>query len=94
MDNTFVLGQGEGSKLAPTVVEARGIGVVLAPGREQVGDVLGGDTARAKGGMAFRRERVGIESYQRIARVDGAQRVVECEEAREIAEIGDEGCPD
>lgn len=44
--------------------------------------------------MAFGRKRVGVKSYKRVSRVDGAEGVVESEEARQVVEIGDECRPD
>lgn len=94
LDDARVLGQREGRELAPAVVEARVVGVVAALSRQQVGDVLRGDAAGAQGGVAFFGERVGVEGDERVARLDALEGVVQREEAGEVVEVGDEGCPD
>lgn len=94
LDDARVLGEGEGHELAPAVVEARVVGVVPAGSREEVFDALGGDAAGLEGGEAGRGEGVCVEGDEGICGGDGAEGVVEGEEAGEVVEVGDEGCPD
>jgi hypothetical protein len=44
--------------------------------------------------VAGRREGVGVEGDERVFGADGAEGVVEGEEAGEVVEVGDERCPD
>lgn len=94
LDDARVLREGEGNELAPAVVEARVVGVVLAGCREEVFDALGGDAAGLEGGEAGLGEGVCVEGDKRVFGGDGAEGVVEGEEAGEVVEVGDEGCPD
>lgn len=94
LDDAGVLDEGEGGELAPAVVEARVVGVVLGGGGEEVGDALGGDAAGGEGGEARLGEGVGVEGEERVGGSDGAEGVGEREEAREVVEVGDERGPD
>lgn len=47
-----------------------------------------------QGGEAFGREGVCVEGDEGVFGVCGAEGVVEGEEAGEVVEVGDEGCPD
>jgi hypothetical protein len=94
LDDARVFGEGKGHELAPAVVEARVVGVVLAGGREQVFDALGGDAAGLEGGVAGFGEGVCVEGDEGVLGVDVAEGVVEGEEAGEVVEVCDEGCPD
>jgi hypothetical protein len=89
LDNTLVLDETEWSKLAPAVVEAGVVAVVLGHGRQQVGNALGRNAASLEGGMAFSRESVGIESDKRILAAGGLERVVEGQQAREVVCVCD-----
>lgn len=94
LDDARVLGEGEGHELAPAVVEARVVGVVPAGCREEVLDALGGDAAGLEGGEAGVGEGVCVEGDEGVFGGGGAEGVVEGEEAGEVVEVGDEGCPD
>lgn len=94
LDDAGVLDEGEGHELAPAVVEARVVGVVLAVGGEDVVDALGGDAAGLEGVVAGLGEGVCVEGDEGVFGVGGAEGVVEGEEAGEVGEVGDEGCPD
>lgn len=77
LNNAVILDKAEWSELAPTVVEARVVAVVLGHGRQQVGNALGRDAASLESGMAFGRERVGVEGDERVLAAGGLERVVE-----------------
>jgi len=84
LNDTLILSQTEGSKLAPAIVEARVVAVVLGHGRQQVGNTLGRNAASLESGMALGRECVGVESDKRVLAAGSFQRVVESQQAREI----------
>lgn len=82
LDDAVVLGQAEGGQLAPAVVEARVVAVVLGRlGGQQVLDLLVGDPAGVEGGEALGREGVGVEGHQRVRRLVLLERVVQGEQA-------------
>lgn len=82
LDDAVVLGQAEGGELAPAVVEARVVAVVLGRlGGQQVLDLLVGDAAGVQGGEALGREGVGVEGHQRVCRLVLLERVVQGEQA-------------
>lgn len=94
LDDAGVLGQGKRGELGPAVIEARVVGVVAGLGGEEVGDALGGDAAGGEGGAPLLGELVGHEGDEGVFGVDLAEGVVEGEEAWEVGQVGDEGCPD
>lgn len=94
LDDAGVLGQREGRELGPAVVEARVVGVVLGHLGEQVRHMLPGDAAGGERGVAFRREGVGGEGDERVLGADEPEGVLKSEEARQVVEVRDEGCPD
>lgn len=66
LDDAGVLSQREGHELAPAVVEARVVGVVLAVGGEDVVDALGGDAAEFEGVVAGLGEGVCVEGDEGV----------------------------
>lgn len=52
------------------------------------------DATGFKGGMAFGRKGVGIESYEGIFRAMNFEGVVESEEPRKVSRVRYESCPD
>lgn len=66
LDDAGVLSQREGHELAPAVVEARVVGVVLSVGGEDVVDALGGDAAEFEGVVAGLGEGVCVEGDEGV----------------------------
>jgi hypothetical protein len=66
LDDAVILLEGEGRQLAPAVVEARVVCVVLGDLGQQVGDVLLGNAAGIEGGVALCGEGVGVEGDERV----------------------------
>lgn len=96
LDYAVVLGEGKGGELGKCLEEARVGGEVeggTGGGREVV-DMLDGDVAGGEGGEAGRGEAVGVEGEKGVGGFDVEEGLVEGEEAREVVEVGDEGCPD
>lgn len=89
LDDAFIFDKTERSKLAPAVIEARVVAVVLGQGRQQVGNALGRNAASFKSSMTFGRERVGVEGDERVLAAGGLERVVESQQAREIVGVCD-----
>lgn len=94
LDDALVLGQREGRQLAPAVVEARVVAVVLALCRQQVLDALRRDAARLERRQPRLGERVGVEGDQGVFRLLLLQGEVERDQAREVGIVGDQGRPD
>jgi len=51
------------------------------------------NAATVEGGVSFWGKGVGVEYKKRIARLAPLERVIECEKAREIGSVGEEGGP-
>lgn len=92
--HTVIFGQREWRKLAPAVVEARVVCVVLVHLRKQIRDILLRDAAPVECLMPFLRERVCVERDKRVLGALLLQAVVEREEAAEVGGIGDQSSPD
>lgn len=95
LDDAVILGQAEGGQLAPAVVEARVVGVVLGRlGGEQVFDLLVGDAAGVEGVNAFLGEGLCVQGYERVGGFVLLEGVVQGEKTGEVFCVCDEGCPD
>ena len=93
LDDAVILLEGEGRQLAPAVVEARVVCVVLGDLGQQVGDVLLRNAAGVEGGVALGGERVGVEGDERVLGAGLLEAVVEGEQASEVGRVCDQRRP-
>lgn len=86
--------QAEWREFTPAIVESWVIAIIDVYRGQQVQNVTRWDGASFQGGMAFSREGVGVESYERVLGAGFLEGVVERYETREIGGVGYESCPD
>lgn len=93
LNHAVVLYQTERGQFGPAVIEPGVIAVVDVDFWEQVLDALFWDSTRLESSMAFGRERIRIESNERVFGADFLEGEIKGEEARDVVGVCYESCP-